>query len=67
MSRGADLAAFLRSRRERLQTSIGSAKSYQAGMLGKLISELRSLLRVTVIGDAMRHTISPLVARAMIR
>jgi cysteine desulfurase family protein (TIGR01976 family) len=43
------------SRRERLQTSIGSAKSYQAGMLGKLISELRSLLRVTVIGDAMRR------------
>jgi cysteine desulfurase len=43
------------SRRERLQTSIGSAKSYQAGMLGKLISELRSLLHVTVIGDAMRR------------
>lgn len=43
------------SRRERLQTSLGSAKSYQAGMLGKLISELRSLLHVTVIGDAMRR------------
>ncbi|HEX2131537.1 MAG TPA: cysteine desulfurase-like protein [Actinophytocola sp.] len=43
------------SRRERLQTSIGSAKSYQAGMLGKLISELRGLLHVTVIGDAMRR------------
>lgn len=43
------------TRRERLQTSIGSAKSYQAGMLGKLISELRSLLHVTVIGDAMRR------------
>ena len=42
-------------RRERLQTSIGSAKSYQAGMLGKLISELRGLLHVTVIGDAMRR------------
>ena len=43
------------TRRERLQTSIGSAKSYQAGMLGKLISELRGLLHVTVIGDAMRR------------
>jgi cysteine desulfurase family protein (TIGR01976 family) len=43
------------SRRERIQTSIGSAKSYQAGMLGKLISELRGLLHVTVIGDAMRR------------
>jgi cysteine desulfurase family protein (TIGR01976 family) len=43
------------SRRERLATSLGSAKSYQAGMLGKLISELRSLLHVTVIGDAMRR------------
>jgi cysteine desulfurase family protein (TIGR01976 family) len=43
------------SRRDRLQTSIGSAKSYQAGMLGKLISELRGLLHVTVIGDAMRR------------
>ncbi|MGB3443320.1 MAG: cysteine desulfurase-like protein [Actinophytocola sp.] len=43
------------SRRDRLQTSIGSAKSYQAGMLGKLVSELRGLLHVTVIGDAMRR------------
>lgn len=43
------------SRRDRIQTSIGSAKSYQAGMLGKLISELRGLLHVTVIGDAMRR------------
>jgi len=42
-------------RRDRLRTSIGSAKSYQAGMLGKLISELRGLLHVTVIGDAMRR------------
>jgi cysteine desulfurase len=43
------------TRRERIQTSIGSAKSYQAGMLGKLVSELRGLLHVTVIGDAMRR------------
>jgi len=43
------------SRRERIQTSVGSAKSYQAGMLGKLVSELRGLLHVTVIGDAMRR------------
>ena len=43
------------SRRERLLTSLGSAKSYQAGMLGKLISDLRGLLHVTVIGDAMRR------------
>lgn len=43
------------TRRERIQTSIGSARSYQAAMLGKLISELRGLLHVTVIGDAMRR------------
>ncbi len=43
------------SRRDRLLMSIGSAKSYQAGMLGKLVSELRGLLHVTVIGDAMRR------------
>ena len=43
------------TRRERLQTSVSSAKSYQAGLLAKLISELRGLRHVTVIGDAMRR------------
>jgi cysteine desulfurase family protein (TIGR01976 family) len=43
------------TRRERLQTSVSSAKSYQAGLLAKLISELRGLRQVTVIGDAMRR------------
>jgi cysteine desulfurase family protein (TIGR01976 family) len=43
------------SRRERLRTSLGSAKSYQAGLLAKLITELRGLPHVTVIGDAMRR------------
>jgi cysteine desulfurase family protein (TIGR01976 family) len=43
------------TRRERLQTSLGSAKSYQAGLLAKLISELRAVPKVGVIGDAMRR------------
>jgi cysteine desulfurase len=43
------------TRRERLQTSLGSAKSYQAGLLAKLITDLRGLAHVTVIGDAMRR------------
>lgn len=43
------------SRRERLLTSLGSVKAYQAGLLSHLISELRSLLHVMVLGDAMRR------------
>lgn len=43
------------NRRERLRTSLSSAKSYQAGLLAKLVSELRALRHVTVIGDAMRR------------
>jgi cysteine desulfurase len=43
------------TRRERLQTSLSSAKSYQAGLLAKLITDLRGLPNVTVIGDAMRR------------
>ncbi|HEU5473280.1 MAG TPA: cysteine desulfurase-like protein [Actinophytocola sp.] len=43
------------TRRERVQTSLGSAKSYQAGLLAKLITDLRALPGVTVIGDAMRR------------
>ncbi|MQA08425.1 MAG: cysteine desulfurase-like protein [Pseudonocardiaceae bacterium] len=43
------------SRRERLVTSLGSAKSYHAGLLAKLITELRSLRHVMLIGDAMRR------------
>jgi cysteine desulfurase family protein (TIGR01976 family) len=43
------------SRRERLVTSLGSAKSYHAGLLAQLSTELRSLRHVMVIGDAMRR------------
>lgn len=43
------------SRRERLVTSLGSAKSYHAGLLAQLNTELRSLRHVMVIGDAMRR------------
>ncbi|HEX5121323.1 MAG TPA: cysteine desulfurase-like protein [Pseudonocardiaceae bacterium] len=42
-------------RRERLLASMGSMKAYQAGLLSRLISELRSLHHVMVIGDAMRR------------
>ncbi|MCE7004858.1 cysteine desulfurase-like protein [Kibdelosporangium philippinense] len=42
------------TRRERLLTSMSSAKSYLAGLLAKLISELRAIRNVMVIGDAMR-------------
>jgi cysteine desulfurase family protein (TIGR01976 family) len=47
--------AALGPRRERLLTSMGSMKSYQAGLLANLTSELRSLGHVMVIGDAMRR------------
>ncbi|GHH49196.1 cysteine desulfurase-like protein [Lentzea cavernae] len=43
------------TRRERLLTSLGSVKAYQAGLLANLINELRSLRHVMVIGDAMRR------------
>ena len=43
------------SRRERLQTSLSSAKSYQAGLLAKLVADLRRLRHVMLIGDAMRR------------
>jgi cysteine desulfurase family protein (TIGR01976 family) len=43
------------SRRERLVTSLGSAKSYHAGLLAQLSTELRSLPHVMVFGDAMRR------------
>ncbi|HKS48167.1 MAG TPA: cysteine desulfurase-like protein [Amycolatopsis sp.] len=43
------------SRRERLVTSLGSAKSYHAGLLAQLSTELRSLPHIMVIGDAMRR------------
>jgi cysteine desulfurase family protein (TIGR01976 family) len=42
-------------RRERVLTSMGSMKAYQAGLLAGLINELRSLHNVMVIGDAMRR------------
>ncbi|SFQ44032.1 cysteine desulfurase family protein, VC1184 subfamily [Amycolatopsis arida] len=43
------------TRRERLVTSLGSAKSYHAGLLAQLSTELRALRHVMVIGDAMRR------------
>ncbi|WP_028661934.1 cysteine desulfurase-like protein [Saccharomonospora saliphila] len=43
------------SRRERLLTSLGSAKSYQAGLLAQLSTELRSMRHVMVLGDAVRR------------
>jgi cysteine desulfurase family protein (TIGR01976 family) len=47
--------AALGPRRERLLTSMGSMKAYQAGLLANLISELRAMRHVMVIGDAMRR------------
>ncbi|GAA2665281.1 MULTISPECIES: cysteine desulfurase-like protein [Actinosynnema] len=47
--------AAIGPRREKLLTSLGSVKAYQAGLLANLIHELRSLRHVTVIGDAMRR------------
>ncbi|HEX4721554.1 MAG TPA: cysteine desulfurase-like protein [Pseudonocardiaceae bacterium] len=55
--------AALGPRRERLLTSMGSMKAYQAGLLAYLISELRSLRHVMVIGDAMRRV--PVLAFAV--
>ena len=42
-------------RRERLMSSLGSVKSYQAGLLAHLINELRWSRNAMVIGDAMRR------------
>jgi cysteine desulfurase family protein (TIGR01976 family) len=50
-------------RRERLLTSMGSMRAYQAGLLANLISELRALRHVMVIGDAMRRV--PVLAFAV--
>lgn len=47
--------AALGPRRERLLTSLGSVKSYQAGLLANLTNGLRRLRHVMVIGDAMRR------------
>jgi cysteine desulfurase family protein (TIGR01976 family) len=47
--------AAIGPRRERVLTSLGSVKAYQAGLLANLINELRSLRHVMVIGDAMRR------------
>lgn len=47
--------AALGPRRERLLTSLGSVKAYQAGLLANLTSGLRQLRHVMVIGDAMRR------------
>ncbi|EHY89831.1 cysteine desulfurase-like protein [Saccharomonospora azurea] len=43
------------SRRERLLTSLGSAKSYHAGLLAQLSTELHALPHVMVIGSATRR------------
>ncbi|ASO17816.1 cysteine desulfurase [Actinoalloteichus hoggarensis] len=42
-------------RRERLLTSLGSVKAYQAGLLAGVTTGLRALPKVMVIGDAMRR------------
>jgi cysteine desulfurase family protein (TIGR01976 family) len=42
-------------RRERVLSSLGSVKSYQAGVLAHLINELRWSRNAMVIGDAMRR------------
>lgn len=42
-------------RRERLLTSLGSVKAYQAGLLANMTNGLRKLSHVMVIGDAMRR------------
>ncbi len=47
--------AAIGPRRERLLTSLGSVKAYQAGLMASLINELRALRHVMVIGDAMRR------------
>ncbi|MBA8827472.1 cysteine desulfurase [Saccharopolyspora lacisalsi] len=47
--------AALGPRRERLLTSMGSVKAYQAGLLSNLTNGLRQLRHVMVIGDAMRR------------
>ncbi|MCG8914839.1 cysteine desulfurase-like protein [Actinokineospora sp. PR83] len=47
--------AAVGSRRVRLHTSLSSAKSYQAGLLSRLIGELRGQRHVMVLGDAMRR------------
>lgn len=43
------------SRRERLLTSMRSVKAYQAGLLSRLVAELRGLEHVMVLGDAVRR------------
>lgn len=50
-------------RRERLLTSLGSVKAYQAGLMSHLTRELRALPHVMVIGDAMRRV--PVMAFTM--
>ncbi|QGK68295.1 cysteine desulfurase-like protein [Allosaccharopolyspora coralli] len=47
--------AALGPRRERLLTSLGSVKAYQAGLLANLTNGLRAMRHVMLIGDAMRR------------
>lgn len=47
--------AALGPRRERLLTSLGTVKSYQAGLAANLTNGLRRLHHVMLIGDAMRR------------
>ncbi|RCW38524.1 cysteine desulfurase [Halopolyspora algeriensis] len=47
--------AALGPRRERLLTSMGSVKAYQAGLLANMTNGLRRMQHVMVIGDAMRR------------
>lgn len=51
---GLDEAA-VGTRRQRLTTSLGSVKAYQAGLLAHLLGSLRALPQVTVLGDPMRR------------
>lgn len=43
------------TRRDRVLTSMASLKAYQAGLLAHLLSSLRALNQVTVLGDPMRR------------
>ncbi|GAB2919512.1 cysteine desulfurase-like protein [Rhodococcus aerolatus] len=47
--------AAVGTRRQRLLTSMGSAKAYEAGLLSHLLGSLRAMPQVMVIGDPMRR------------
>lgn len=47
--------AAVGTRRQRLQTSMGSVKAYQAGLVSHLLGSLRAMPQVMVLGDPMRR------------